>query len=62
MVKALAGCLMFLFILALGFGFSAILGIAAAWVLTYFGAHVPWYVCSVAIFILGAVFRGGSSK
>lgn len=39
---------------------SAGMGWAASWVLSAFGVHVAWYVCSVGIFLLGAIFgRGG---
>jgi len=61
-----AGCLATLgiigFALVLALGFSASLGFGASWVLGYFGVKVPWYVCSVAIFILGAIFKAGGSK
>lgn len=50
------------FCLALALGFSALLGYGASWVLSYFGVKVPWYVCSVGIFILGAIFGKGASK
>lgn len=40
--------------------FSALLGLAAAWVPGHFGVHVAWYVCSVGIFILGSIFKAGS--
>jgi hypothetical protein len=47
---------------ALALGFSAALGYGASWVLSYFGVKVLWYVCSVGIFILGAIFGKGASK
>jgi hypothetical protein len=60
------GCLgaALLLCLALGaaVGFSCLMGWAASWVLSYFGVHVPWYVCSVAIFIIGTIFPSGSSE
>jgi len=57
-----AGCLFVLLFFALAAAISAGLGWLAAWVLSYFGVHVPWYVCSVGIFILSAIFgRNGSS-
>lgn len=46
--------------LLLAAGFSAVLGTGTAWVLGCFGVHVAWYVCSVALFILGSVLRAGS--
>jgi len=58
---ALVGVLVFS--IALSFCLSALLGVGASWVLAHFGVHVAWYVCSVAIFIIGSIFRaGGSSK
>lgn len=57
------GCFMVIFFLALSIGISCAMGWAASWVLGYFGIHVPWYVCSVAMFLLGAILRrGGSGK
>lgn len=49
----------FLLVLLFFCMFSYGLGLASAWVLGYFGVHVPWYVCSVAIMIVGFVFNGG---
>lgn len=50
----------FVAFLALAAAISALLGCASAWVLGHFGVHVAWYVCSVAIFILGSI--KGSAK
>lgn len=50
------GCGLVLFFFAVWFAISAGLGWLAAWVLSYFGVHVPWYVCSVALFIIGTLF------
>ncbi len=58
------GCLGAIFLVALavglGAGFSCLLGWAASWVLGYFGVKVPWFVCSVAVFILGSIFSRSS--
>lgn len=44
-VLAVGGCFgILLFCIA----FGALGGIAASWVLSYFGVFVPWYVCWVA--------------
>jgi hypothetical protein len=37
-------------------------GMLSSRVLSYFSVHVPWYVCSVAMFILGGIFGAGRSK
>jgi hypothetical protein len=47
---------------ALACAMGAGMGYGASWVLSYFGVKVPWYVCWVAIMILGAVFGKGASK
>jgi len=46
--------------LAFAAAISAGLGFGASWVLSYFGVAVPWYVCSVALFILGSIFGSGA--
>lgn len=53
------GCGVGLLLLAAWLGVTALLGIGAAWVLSYFGLVVPWYVCAVALFILSSIFRFG---
>lgn len=54
-VAVLAGCFAALLVIL---AFGAIGGIAASWVLSYFGVHVPWYVCWVGLALLGGTFRG----
>lgn len=48
----------FLVLVAFGLAIGALMGVAAAWVLSYFGVIVPWYVCWVGIIILGSIFKG----
>ena len=55
-----AGCAAAVLLVALAGAFSALIGLAAHWVLSHFGVIVPWYVCSVALFILGSLFRAGA--
>ena len=44
--------------LSLSFGISAAIGYGVSWVLAHFGVNVAWYVCSVAIFLVGVIVRG----
>lgn len=55
-----SGCLFIIFFCMGWFAFIAGSGLLAAWVLGYFGVHVPWFVCSVALFLISAFVRGVS--
>jgi hypothetical protein len=62
LVGLLSGCLVIVFVLALAVGILGALGWVLSWVLGFFGLVVPWYVCAVIWFLLGAVgstLRGG---
>jgi hypothetical protein len=61
-MKIIVGLVLVLVVLAVSCAVSAGMGWLASWVLGNFGVRVSWFVCSVAIFVLGFILRNARSE
>jgi hypothetical protein len=59
-MKIILGCGLIVFCLALALGMNALLAYGAQFVLAAFGLHVSFWVCFVAILVIGTLFNSAS--